>query len=99
MMRAIQGPPSHGSNTASDPVCATRPTHSQRRACGENRLPEQAHGQKCAETHINCQTETRPPMRYSRVFDERMMREVKHSVSDCCGSDDPQSRFEADHGQ
>ena len=57
--------------------------HSRLRACGENRVPEQAHGQKRAETHIKGQTETWPPVRYSRIVDERMMREVKHSVSDC----------------
>jgi len=46
---------------------------------------QQPNRQKRPKTHIERQTETRPPLRYSRVFDDPMMREVTRELTTVLG--------------
>jgi hypothetical protein len=60
---------------------------------------EDAHGQQRAQGCIECQTETRPPRRYSWITNEQVMEEVKDSVPDKAGDYEPKTSFEADDGK
>jgi hypothetical protein len=45
------------------------------------RTPHQQNSQEAANSDIECQTKTGPPMRYARIFDEPVMDEVKNPVA------------------
>ena len=51
---------------------------------------------KAPRVASKCQTETRPPRRYSRISNEEVMEEVKGSVRDEAGDHEPKTSFEAD---
>src|SRR5258705_86434 len=57
----------------------------------------QAHRQPHPKNHIEGQTETGPPKRYSRVFNKPVMDEIKNSVANNRSNGEPKAPLETEY--